>query len=491
MRALPDLANRFAWAFPTDAHHQLLYAAIGRDNAIALHSAEQWFDANNLDDCSFRSQRLLLPVLARFGQQLKPHAAYARLVGMQRLLWSRSKMAVQESREALQKITEAEISVLLIKGASRLAIAESQSKRRVAWDIDIVVPPSAMGRAFEVLVDHGWLPSPGHSPQCIRKYLPSYRSINFFRGAFGDLDLHRQAFYDGNGFELDDARLWGESIPASLSGIPVMIPRPEYRIAMAIAHSAGDGHSHSDWMVDCVTTIQEHEIDWSLFQDIVAKRRIAVCCAIAFHYFHDYLHLEIPRETLDGITRVAKRRPTQLLIGLVQSRPKEKSGLLGAVLRGGAKKYRNWKSRRSRAPHLPVRMLRVKKLASVEASDQSSMVKSWALPALKKTDSSRNLSVEIVIDVNPSKVRRRIELEINSPREHVARARYYYWMRTSRKAVRLQLSGFLGQSNASDELALSSYPSRQLRSYASDEERAKYDSVPFRVVAYKVAGASV
>ena len=60
------------------------------------------------------------------GKQLRDHAAYPRLVGLQRMLWTKSRLAIQEATASLHRLREAGIELLLIKGASRLALDDSR-----------------------------------------------------------------------------------------------------------------------------------------------------------------------------------------------------------------------------------------------------------------------------------------------------------------------------------------------------------------------------
>ncbi len=219
------LFPKWSWAFPVGSHHQLIRAAIGADEQQSLEAARSWLTEHNINDAQFRDHRLLLAIVSRFGQTLGDHAAYPRLVGLQRMLWTKSRLAIQEATATLQSLRAAGIELLLIKGASRLALDEAAGKQRVAWDIDVVVKPECMLRAFDILIAENWSPSPGTSPQYLRERLASTRGMNLFRGDFGDLDLHSRPFHPGQGGENEDAVLWDAALPASFAGTTVCIPR--------------------------------------------------------------------------------------------------------------------------------------------------------------------------------------------------------------------------------------------------------------------------
>lgn len=474
------LLPKWSWAYPTGAHHELVQAAIGRDDARSLAAARQWLQNHDIDVAKFRDQRLLLAVIGRFGPELRDHAAYARLVGLQRLLWTKSRLAIQEATASLGSLRQAGIELMLIKGAARLALDNAASKRRVAWDIDVVVQPEHMTAAFDILVAQGWLPAPGASPQYLRERLASTRGINLFRGDYGDLDLHSRPFHPGQGGAAEDIQLWQTALMASFAGTTVRVPRAEDRIALALAHGGLDGHTHSDWLVDCATILRSEPCDWDRLFQILLARQLATSAAVTLHYLREGLQFEIPRWLLAELDHAAKLRPLEAWTNLIQTRPKDRSGLVGQVLRAIAKKRRKTAGqrqlpRRPRDNELVVRRLRN---AAASATD---LVASYRLERSPNLGDKGTLEVDIVLDLPATSVRRRIEMEINSAGAHLCRVRFRPWAKPG-EPLRLRLSGTIDNAPPDEPLELVSRPGRQLRRYASTEDRERYDLLPFRVV---------
>jgi len=120
-RRFPD----YGWSWPTGSLDQLLKAALLPDEEAASLCAARWLDENDIDKVSFREHRLLAAISDRFGRKLAGHKAYPRLVGLQKMLWTKSRMAMREAEPALQAMVEAGCAVMLIKGASRIAVNAS------------------------------------------------------------------------------------------------------------------------------------------------------------------------------------------------------------------------------------------------------------------------------------------------------------------------------------------------------------------------------
>src|SRR5690554_3619090 len=95
-RRFPD----YGWAWPRGDLDQLLKAVMLADEDKALALALDWLARHDIDDAAFREQRLLTALSERFGKHLAPCPAYPRLVGLQRMLWSRSRLALRDTGAA-------------------------------------------------------------------------------------------------------------------------------------------------------------------------------------------------------------------------------------------------------------------------------------------------------------------------------------------------------------------------------------------------------
>src|SRR5690606_2961364 len=126
----------------------------------------------------------------------------------------------------------------------------------------------------------------------------SFRALNFFKGPYGDIDLHQAAYHSVHAGEEDDRRLWLRAMPATLDGIKVFAPSAGDRIAMAIAHGGLDAHTHSDWLVDIQSAIDGGEVDWPELIRTLAERRLLVPAAVAFTYLAEEIGSKIPQEFL-------------------------------------------------------------------------------------------------------------------------------------------------------------------------------------------------
>jgi hypothetical protein len=140
-----------SWAWPQGGRHLLIVAAICPDEDRAFEAIQQWLRETDLDDATFAEHRLLSAITTRFDARLAHHPEYARLCGLQRLNWTKSRMAVSTAKPALQKMVDAGLSVILLKGACRIALDIAEQKSRTSYDLDLLLNHSDFANAIEIL----------------------------------------------------------------------------------------------------------------------------------------------------------------------------------------------------------------------------------------------------------------------------------------------------------------------------------------------------
>ena len=474
---LPTLRS----AFPIGAHDQLIRAATVPDEDEALRVALRWLAENDIDAVTFREHRLLFAVMDRFGARLAGHAAYPRLVGLQRMLWSRAAMGRREVEPALGRLVAEGVPVMAIKGAARIASDQSSTRARAGWDTDIAVPRGRMGDAFDVLVADDWTPRGGPSPHYVRTHLGVMRSLNLYRGRVGDIDLHGSPFHPGHGGEREDEALWRRTVPARLDGHAVLCPAPEDSLAIAIGHGGISAHEHSDWMVDAVAFMSAPEFDWDLFMQIADARSLQTPAAIALAYLAGQCDQPVPAGVVATLEEAARSSPLAHVAGHLLARPREREGLVGRLARRAVEKSRKRASQRA-DPLPPDRCLRVRRGAAPPLQVSAPLVTEHTLelPADGRVGGAWHLRAVIQVPV-PS-VARRIELEVNTPDFHLARVRARKWDRRAGTLV-FSIEGMLDVPEQAASVILQARPARLVRPQDGPAHAARYAALPFRVLA--------
>lgn len=474
-RRFPD----YGWAWPAGDHDRLLKAILTPDDKEALRAALQWLDTHDIDAATFREHRLLAALAERFGKKLSASPALPRLMGLQRMLWSKSRMAFRDSREALEALSRSGIPFMLIKGASYIAADPALFRSRISYDIDALIRQQDMRDAFDVLFDGGWQASSGAGHLRLRQRAAGFRAMNFYKGEYGDIDLHLSAYHPSQESKSDEDGLWERSLAASFDGIPLRVPAASDRIALAIAHSSFDAHAHSDWLIDMTRTIAEGEVDWSAFLATVNERRILIPAASALAYLGQDIGIAIPKEVLDRMIAQADGLGLAERLLLLECKPKTDLGAFATVGRGIVKQLRLRRAERrfSTAPETVWRT----RLARRATASHEIMRDRLALPVQRPGAST----IELILQVDAPPARRRIEFELTTEKRHIAVLRYRKLSRSS-GLREIKFSGPVELEADEPQLFIQSSAQRAPRQLNSQEEVERYGAVPFAVLSSRI-----
>lgn len=472
---------RLGWAWPRGDLDLLLRAAAHSDAAEARAAFEVWLASHSLDDATWRDHRLLAGIAARFGRAgLADLPAYPRLAGLQRQLWTRSRMAFADNLPALAALGSRDIPVMLLKGGARIAAQPEAMGARLAHDLDILVPEALTGAAIDTLYAQGWRPTTGESLFALRHRATHLRSINFQSGRFGDIDLHRV----GMGPDSPDVdwALWEGARKGAVLGQPVLYPDPAGLLATSLWHSGRDAHVHSDWIVDCADTIGRGGVDWDRAVWLIGKGGCALPALIALGYIAGPLGGRVPSAVLDALGRASPSGIGRVAT-LLEARPRSQWSGPVKLARGLVKQVRLARDRH-RAPEAPPLRLRFAGRGAERGAAMADAVQDLLLGQI--TPGVRRWRLEVTLDVTLPQRPRRVCLEVHTATGHVASLRYNSVLRP-KGAVRLAFAGTLDLGEgAAGPLWLASRPGRHLRATATEDERAHYGALPVAAFGVKL-----
>lgn len=477
-RSFPDLS----WAWPRGGRLLLLRAALVPDEDRALKALEDWFAQQDLDDAGYPEHRLLAAIATRFGSRLAHLPEYPRLIGLQRLNWTRSRMTVAAARPALEAMVDAGLKIVLLKGACRVALDPAEQKARTSYDLDLLLPGTDFDAAFEILAAHGWMSSRGESTLGLRARLSSVQARNFKKGQFGDIDLHRNAYHFGQQNAACDAALLQELRAVSYYGLPVFIPSAEERLAMATGHGAWDGQQHSDWLVDVVRVLETERVDWARLEQIARGRGVIAPLATALAFLRDDIGTALPETEVGRFVSRHRRARVRDMPALIIARDQ-------ATLTGLQRVFRmvvrlayglRFSGRKSRHDTPVFRSLTRKVAQRTQAPTMTEIV--LPLPEDAKAGQWR---VDLQVEIDLPALRRRLEFEINAPDRNLC---HFQGLHLTGKSGRhrLRLNGKVRLDKHDWPLTLSALPSKFIESEPGSEDHEKYAARPARLVSCRL-----
>lgn len=470
----------FAWAWPEGGRLLLLHAALNPDEDAAFQALKDWLAQNQLDDAGFPEHRLFSAITSRFGRALSGLDEYPRLVGLQRLHWTQSRLAVAANLPPLKAFVDAGLKVVLLKGAARVALDLNEQKSRTAFDLDLLLPDGDFEAAVETLSALGWQSSRGESTLGLKARLSSIRARNFKKGRFGDIDLHRSAYQYIQASEADDAKLFEQVQPATYYGIPVFIPSVEERLAMAMGHGAWDGHHHSDWLVDIAGIIERETVDWEKLHELAVNRHILGPVIIALSFLAHELNVPIDADVLQRFGAQKPRARVRDWPALILARDMTVQTRLQKNLRGVV--HNVFRLRRSgRNSSHDSKLVRALTRKTTLASEGHTTLSYTAEQPAKGEAGQWILTAKLL--VKTPAIRRRIELEVNGPDRNLCHVQTLH-LRKREGAHLIKFSTQLALTEADFPVTLNALPSKYMEGIRSAHERLKFDKVPFTVLSF-------
>lgn len=463
------------WAWPQGGRALLLSAALLPDQKEARSALDNWLERHDLDEIGFADHRLLAAIVERHGRSLTETAVFPRLKGLQRQLWTQSRLRVHEVLPALRALAVEGVELMLLKGAARIAVHPDAQRQRAHQDVDILVRGDQMRLAARVLTREGWQTVRGDTALAAVARSAATRAINFQKLPWGDIDLHRSAYHGGNYHHASDAALWERARPAEYFGLPVLVPEAAERLAITLSHGAWSPQSHSDWLVDAADILASDPIDWTHFADILSKRRIAGQVRIGLSYLH-HLGLALPPEMQRFLT--GRCAFSTLLIARAEA---DLPRWLRPVRRichslGRAREERSGKVD---VPPLSLSMAR-----ALAANPSGEFAASVRIAKEGLIQAGEHLFCAELAVTAPLR-RRRIELELNSEFENLARFRVFAAPSGSGK-IRARISARIRVNVPAQDLQLILRPGKLLSPGASAEDIAKYAALPFQLTSQRL-----
>ena len=472
-------ARRFphlSWAWPSGSRERLIIAAAHADEARAADAFVKWLAATDLDSCAFAELRLLVRIASRFPETRIKVAERARLRGIVRHLWTRSRLALDSAAPALQALRTAGVDVLVLKGMALVALDMHNLKGRIAHDIDILVRPADVAPAFAILDGAGWRSTRGESGLLLRQRGAAFRSINLVNPPFGDIDLHTRAYLTTGRDRPVETGLWTRSTRATLLGADVLVPSPTDRLVNAIAHGVLDAHRHSDWLVDCAQLVAKGAIDWPLVATLTEDLGAPAQVTLALFYLRQVLDQPVPEATLGRLWERTRTSPDDYYKALLLGHPRHAHSLLG---RAGRRLFKTRHHAQVQAangaadPGVPrVKMRRVSRAAlSPEAA-----------PALRhRVAVPRGAQrCSLVVGLEGGGLVRRYVFEVNTGDRHLAQLKYKDRLGRGRLCLGAEIA--LPADVSSDDIWIEARQSGLLPVLHSAEEQARLGPHPFRLL---------
>lgn len=217
--------------------------------------------------------------------------------------------AVHEWQRVLKALSGAGVSAISIKGPSLALLAYRTFALREFTDLDLLVRPTEVLKARDVLVNEGYRLS---SPVVSDSDSAFLRSPNRELGFVNDegckpIELHWGILHQMFSFQLPVDQLFESACLQRHDGTSFLSLSPEYLLLYLCAHGTKHCWASVRWLCDIACYVQTvRELDWEV---CILRAKAANCDLVLKHSLllaHQVLGLELPPTIWDYISGDAK-----------------------------------------------------------------------------------------------------------------------------------------------------------------------------------------
>jgi hypothetical protein len=261
----------------------------------------RWRAGADLDRLAPGAFRLMPQLFQRLRASEQDEPWMGRLQGIHRHTWAHNQMLLRDAANVAQALQQAGVPVMLIKGAAMILGHYHDAGLCPTVDIDILVPDTLAVQAVACLAAVGYTATHRYEGALPEKYLRVGFSHAFRNARGNEIDLHWHMLYL-RAFPGSDDAFWRHAIPATLAGVPVMLPSPTDMLLMACLHGlCWSSTSSIRWVADAAHLIRTSVIDWNLLATYAEWKGVALPLQLALTYLRDRVELPVPTETLQRI----------------------------------------------------------------------------------------------------------------------------------------------------------------------------------------------
>ena len=225
-----------------------------------------------------------------------PRALIDDVKRLRQMQTMRNLMAMRQVREMAEAFADQRIPLLALKGAVSMSGLYSDLSYRALRDVDVLIPPDAVGRAREVMA--------GLSYTTIARFTSDEEELlhsaskhlsPFVREGALPVEIHLAVPVGPRGTEVATRDVWREAVTHDDLGRGVRAPSPAHFVLHAVSHYADHQRLNTAplrWLLEISLAVRRwHDvIDWDVFWATTdrweTRRDAELVLATIGHYWH-------------------------------------------------------------------------------------------------------------------------------------------------------------------------------------------------------------
>jgi hypothetical protein len=283
-------------AWPTGPMGLLIEAAYHSDPDIASQKWACWKETNpDPDTIDWQTARVISNAATTLlGNSTEPNNL-AIQEKLRQFDWTLFENHLRNVRPFLNALVQAQIPVMLTKGAAIHLSGIANGATRLMTDLDILIEPAHIDNVMDVAESLGWKSKRPFSRELFKDRLQSSRhSLPLSNGEKWEVDLHTSAFLLSRCPD-HDASMWARSTEARMGDVTVLVPGALDMLVVTLGHGLlSNPRPMGIWVGDAVALIENGAVDWDIFLDEIKRRDLAAFAYTGLEYISQVLGRPVP-----------------------------------------------------------------------------------------------------------------------------------------------------------------------------------------------------
>jgi hypothetical protein len=296
--------------FLPSSEQRLLVTIILGDQDEAVWAWDAWKAATDFNSIDPGSLRLMPMVYTRLRKCGLDDELLGKCRGIYRAYWYKDNLLIHRAVEIIQKLSDADIPVILHKGIALCVSYYKEIGLRPVNDVDLLLKAGDVLRAARILTDLGYQPIPPRFKEIHEGLLYIRHSRNFVNRDGMDIDLNWHALKECCGPH-DDDDFWRDSVSAELDGLQLRVLHPADLFLTIVIHGLKwDTVPPFRWIIDAHTILQHHKNNFDWNRVLMQAEKLQLCLRLkhAVGVLRDIARVEIPDDVARRIDRLPVAR---------------------------------------------------------------------------------------------------------------------------------------------------------------------------------------
>lgn len=210
----------------------------------------------------------------------------------------------QRLKETIRLLREADLPIVLLKGAALAQTAYGSFAERPMGDVDLLLPDELAWTAQELLRANGWREE---QVDVTSEFYADHHHLPPLEDAHGSglaVEVHRRLFTRDHPFGLTAARVREQAQEISMDGVPVLVPTLPHQLMHVCLHFSWSHMMRGGtWRAfrDLEAIVATGRIDWDAFVDFARSARARTCCYWPLRLAALLAHVEVPADVLPAL----------------------------------------------------------------------------------------------------------------------------------------------------------------------------------------------